>query len=229
MPDTPSVLFYAYPNTYSIGVHLLLEECQVPYTVINPKLNPAITDSAFYLASPHGRVPALVLPNGSAMCESGAIALYLADTFAGQRFTVAADSVERPGYLQWLFYLSSTLQPDVMMVFHPEHYTSDSKQQAELRDAATRRLLPVWDVLEKACSGQLWMFRQGLTAVDFALATVLLWPECFPPALNRYPALTAMLDALSARDSFKRIMPWHRGEVSEIPALQTPQEHPGDV
>jgi len=92
---SPDLLYqlYAYPNTYSIGVHLLLEEAAAPYKIINPKLDPADTDAAFYQASPHGRVPALNLPNGASMCESGAIALHLADSLANQQFSVGKEVV----------------------------------------------------------------------------------------------------------------------------------------
>lgn len=208
---------YACPNTYSIGVHLLIEEVGVPYSIIDPKVNPSLTDDAFLRASPHARVPALILPNGTTMCESGAIALYLADSLGDQRYSIQSDSIERGRYLQWLFYLSSTLQPDVMIVFHPEHYFPDSERQAELTSAAEKRLEQVWAVLEKEYSKGPWMFQKGPTAVDFALATVLLWPECFPSSSQAYPSLVTMLEALSDRASFKNIMAWHRGETDEPP------------
>ena len=221
MKSEPSIYqLYAYPNTYSIGVHLLLEESEVPYRIINPKDNPPVTDAAFYQASPHGRVPAIILPNGSTLCESGAIALYLADSLCEQKFSINADADDRGLYLQWLFYLSSTLQPDVMKIFHPEYYFSDPARQSALINAAETRLKQVWSVLEneyRQNDQSPWMFAQGPTAVDFSLATVMLWPECFPVSSQAYPALDAMLQALSERDSFNRIMPWHHGNTSESP------------
>lgn len=215
---------YAYPNTYSMGVHLLLEETGVPYRIIDPKVNPQHTDAEFSRVSPHRRVPAIVLPNGRSMCESGAIALHLADSLCNQKFTVDTHSADRGSYLQWLFYLSSTLQPDVMIVFHPEHYFEDNERQAALIQAAQKRLARVWAVLENEyqllCNSRNrndpWLFGASPTAVDFSLATVLLWPECFPSSSQRYPMLNAMLKALSERVSYNRIMPWHKGLI-EVP------------
>ena len=214
---------YAYPNTYSFGVHLLLEETATPYEIINPKLNPAATDAAFYRSSPHGRVPALILPDGTSMCESGAIALHLADTLSDQRFTVKPGSPDRPHYLQWLFYLSSTLQPDVMLVFHPEYYFAQREQQSALIEAAEQRLEKVWPVLEQQYTNGPWMFGDAPTAVDFALTTVLVWPECFPTSLNSYPSLLRMLDTMSQRASFKTIVPWHRGATEYQPKSVIPE------
>lgn len=208
---------YASPNTYSIGIHLLLEEAGVPYRIINPRTNPAVTDSDFLLASPHWRVPAIVLPDGTTMCESGAIALHLADTLDDQRFTIRPDSALRGRYLQWLFYLSSTLQPEIMIQFHPEHYFTDEHKQAELLAAAMLRLNEIWIVLEEQYATGPWLFEQGPTSVDFMLATVLVWQESFSSSLAEYPGLNTMLTTLSQRNSFKRVMPWHRREVDDIP------------
>ncbi len=222
MKPEPSIYqLYASPNTYSIGPHLLLEECRVPYRIINPKLEPSVTNETFHTVSPHGRVPALTMPNGTSIIESGAIALHLADTLCEMQFSIDHDSQERAPYLQWLFYLSSTLQPDVMLVFHPEYYFTDKAQQSALVEAARHRLTNVWQVLEKQYSTKThrssWMFECGPTALDFSLATVLMWPECFPRSTNAYPALGAMLSEISERPSFKRIMPWHQRKTEDLP------------
>ena len=216
---------YASPNPYSIGAHLLLEESGVPYRIINPRINPSLTDTAFHNASPHARVPALILPNASTLCESGAIALHLADSLCELKYSIHPDSVYRGRYLQWMFYLSSTLQPDVMLVFHPEFYVSDNATQTALVQSAHNRMLQVWAVLEHEYSDQEhkapWLFESGPTAVDFSLATVLLWPECFPASSQAYPALRAMLDALSQRASFKRVIPWHQRTTDEPAQRET--------
>jgi len=227
MKSEPAIYqLYASPNTYSIGAHLLLEESGVPYRIINPKLNPSQNSAAFRRASPHERVPALILPGGTSIIESGAIALHLADTLCDGEFSIHIDSEDRAPYLQWLFYLTGTLQPDVMLVFHPENYFTDKTQQSTLVEAARSRLTQVWQVFEKQCSinshDEPWMFKSGPTALDFSLANVLLWPECFPSSPNTYPALNAMLSEVSERESFKRIMPWHHRKTDDPPQRNTP-------
>lgn len=211
---------YAYPNTYAIGTHLLLEETGVAYEIINPKLNPALTDQGFYRASPHGRVPALILPNGTTVCESGAIMLHLADHLSDGEFSVKPQAADRTRYLQWLFYLSSTLQPEVMIIFHPEFYFEHSDRQKELTLAAHQRLKQIWSILDQEYKSGPWMFSHGPTAIDLALANVLVWPECFASSLQDHPRLCSMLEKLSERPSWQRIMPWHSGNTSQVPAAQ---------
>ncbi len=145
------------------------------------------------------------------MFESGAIALHLADSLCNGQFSVAADSADRPEYLQWLFYFSSTLQPDVMLQFHPEYYFSDSERQSALKASAMQRLEEIWKILERRYQAGPWMFDNRPTAVDFSLATVLRWPECFPNGIGQYPNLQSSLEAVCQREACQRVMRWHEG------------------
>lgn len=213
---------YAFPNSYALGVHLLLEESGAPYQVIDVRENGALEENSdgdlstaaedFKSVSPHQRVPALKLPGGGSLCESGAIALYLGDTLSDGIFGVSTEDERRPEYLQWLFYLSSTLQPEVMLQFHPEDYFTDTDQQNALQKASMERLSEVWTVLESRYAAGPWMFNNRPTAVDFALAPVLSWPECFPADGQNLPNLTRTLSALKERQACKSVWSWHSRE-----------------
>lgn len=224
---------YAYPNTYAIGVHLLLHESGVQYQVIDVNESGALAENPvggahsaatrFTALSPHQRVPALQLPDGNSMCESGAIALYLGDSLSDAQFSIEADNPNRTEYLQWLFYLSSTLQSEVMLQFHPEYYFDDPDSQDALKVASQRRLDKIWSILEARYHRGPWMFEDRPTAVDFSLATVLLWPECFPAGTNQYPNLQKTLNAIQSREACREVIRWHKRETSMTgrPALTT--------
>lgn len=219
---------YAYPDTYSIGVHLLLEECGVDYRVVDvckfsslAEADRVAADEDFRKVSPHRRVPALRLANGNGFCESGAIALYLSDHLNNGHFSVSGSDPHRPEYLQWLFYLSSTLQPEIMLQFHPEYYFDDQQLQEKLRLASQQRLDTVWPILETRYSKSrgnehagtanrsVWMFGDLPSAVDFCLVPVLLWDESFPGHLHNYPALAGMLHEVRNRPACARVLKWH--------------------
>jgi glutathione S-transferase len=228
---------YAYPNTYSIGVHLLLQESRVPYRVIDvseigalgEKSHAEVNSAAtrFKQVSPHQRVPALQLADGSSQFESGAIALHLADSLCNGEFSISADSASRPEYLQWLFYLSSTLQPEVMLQFHPEYYFDDTGTQQALRAASMQRLSKIWQILEQRYAAGPWMFENRPTAVDFSLATVLLWQECFPTDVSLYPNLHRTLSEIEKRKACADVLRWHRRESSQTgrPPQSTTHQH----
>jgi len=202
---------YAYPNTYALGVHLMLEESGASYQLVDVSQNDTRISAEFLAASPHQRVPAMILENGQSLFESGAIALHLADTLCEGKFSMKQNSIHRPEFLQWLFYFSSTLQPDVMMQFHPEYYFSDDAAQQTLKQAAMQRLKVIWEILDNRYQIDSWMFENRPTAVDFALATVLRWPECFPGGIDDFPNLHRTLSAINKRPACRRVIRWHEG------------------
>lgn len=209
--------FYCAPDTYAMGVHVLLEALEVDYKLTEVNLNQELDNypTGFLHASPHGRVPALQHAHG-AICESGAIALYLSDTHADKGFTIPPNHPDRPAYLQWLFYLSSTLQPEVMIQFHPEVYFEDEQRQEQLRAASLLRLSEILTILNTAYEGRTWLFDNRPTAVDFCLSTALLWPECIPGSLQIYPNLKHMMDALAGHKAFTRAFDWHQDRVATL-------------
>ncbi len=215
---------YAFPNTYAMGCQLLLEESSASYEVIDINQFDSLPGAArekaiddFKKASPHQRVPALKMSTGEAICESGAIALYLADTLDDGKFSIPANSVDRAEYMQWLFYFSSTLQPEVMLQFHPEYYFDDSILQQHLKQAAHQRLSNIWPVLEQRYAHvdteTPWMFENRPTAVDFSLLPVLVWPESFPGVIDDYPSLRKLLSAMCERDTCREVLKWHKIEL----------------
>lgn len=215
---------FAYPNTYAAGVHWMLHESGAHYRLINVRptvesIPPQQIDSHFTQASPHRRVPALRLPDGRSLCESGAIALYLADQLNDGQYAIAADDPRRPAYLQWLFYLSSTLQPDIMLQFHPEYYVDAPADQQRLKTAAMNRLQTIWPVLNDLYSDSsrpdsCWLFHNQPTAVDFCLAPVLMWPQSFATSIAQYPALERLQQSIAARPAWQAVAAWHQRQTT---------------
>ena len=200
---------YCAPNTYAMGAHVLLEEIGVDFELIEVALFSADPLDDFVEASPHARVPALRHRHGTVF-ESGAIALYLTDAHADKGFGVVADHHDRARYLQWLFYLSSTVQPEVLIQFHPESYFDDPVLQRALTNASMKKLDTIWQNLNGAYENGPYVFGHRPTAVDFCLAIQIQWPECFTNGISQYPNLERMLDTISNRDAYVRAMQWHR-------------------
>jgi len=203
---------YCARNTYAMGAHVLLEELGVAYEICEVDLGLDQQSDDFMLASPHGRVPALRYSHG-AIFESNAIALYLTDTHADRGLSIVPDHSLRAPYLQWLFYLSSTVQPEVLIQFHPEYYFTDVATQTVFRNASMERLLAIWQILDMAYAtdpDSPWLFDQRPTAVDFCLAIQIQWSECFDDTIDRFPYLAGLLRAMKTRPAFEKVMRWHQ-------------------
>lgn len=201
---------YCAANTYAMGAHVLLEELGVSYEVIEVTIYADKADPEFLKASPHARVPALVHRYGTVF-ESGAIAQFLTDTHPDNGLGVPFDDPDRGRFLQWLYYLSSTVQPEVMIQFHPDNYFQDLDTQRRLKSASMDRLEGIWKVLNEAYRDGPWLVDNRPTAVDFCLAIQLQWPECFRDGISGYPNLEHMLATISRRQAYQKVMQWHQG------------------
>lgn len=201
------ILFCA-PNTYAMAVHAILEEIGVDYRVEWVTLFSDEPDPAFIAASPHGRVPALVGPDG-AVFESGAIALYLAEKHPQAKLLIEVEDSRRGRFLQWLHYLASTLQPEVILQFHPEFYFENEGAKAALKEASLNRLGKVLQVIDEALEPGPWFFGDRLTIVDCCFAMQAIWPQIYPVSIRDYPNISDMVDRFIARPSARKVLIVH--------------------
>lgn len=211
MSGQPEYTLFCAPNSYAMGVHAVLEETGVDYDVRWVKLFQEKPDPEFLAASPHARVPALLGPEGT-MFESGAIALYLAERHPEPPLSVEPDDPRRGRLLQWMHYLAATLQPDVMLQFHPEMYFADEADQTALKDASMVRLDKILRIIDGALSPGPWFLGETLTVADFCFAMQAVWPEIYPGSVGDYPNIERMVTRLLERRSARKVLSVHEAQ-----------------
>jgi glutathione S-transferase len=107
-------LFWA-KRTRAFRIAWLLEESGVAYERVVVDLgDPAAKDApAFRAVSPMGKVPAI--EDGPAhLCDSGAIAIYLADQYPESRLAPPVGHADRARFLQWVTFTNSTVEPAML-------------------------------------------------------------------------------------------------------------------
>lgn len=111
-------------------VRLLLAQLGLPFEVNWVDIMAGETRTPQFLAlNPNGRIPLLVLDDGTALAESNAILCYLAE---GTRFWPTA-RIARARTLQWLFFEQYSHEPYVATPrFILRHLPADSPRRAEL-------------------------------------------------------------------------------------------------
>ena len=200
---------YVSPNTYAMAAHAILEEIGADYEPYWVEIFTEKPDPAFLAASPHARVPALADEHGS-LCESGAVALYLAERHPEAGLMIPVGDPRRGAFLQWLSYLSSTLQPDVILQFHPEFYFTEAADQERLTAASHKRLDGVLKTLDNALDPGPYFFGEQLTILDFCFALQAVWDEIFPGSIDDYPNIKRLVETMSARPSVRRVLGEHQ-------------------
>ncbi|MFL5954741.1 MAG: glutathione S-transferase family protein [Gaiellaceae bacterium] len=116
--------------------------------------------------NPALRVPTLVLDDGRALGESGAILWYFGE---GSRF-VPADRYERAQVLQWMFFEQYDHEPAIAVVRFWLAYSgkpaSSFADRLDERRAAGNRAL---DAMERHLDGRAWLVGDTITLADIAL------------------------------------------------------------
>lgn len=195
---------WATPNGHK--VHLMLEECGIPYAVHAVDISAGEQFKPEFLAmSPNNRIPAIIDHNGPdgkaiSLMESGAILLYL----AGKSGRFMPRSVKgKYECMQWLMWQMGGLGPMLGQAHHFRNYAAEKIDYAIDRyTTETRRL---YGVLEK----QLAKTEAYLTGKDYTIADIACWPWTRSHAnhgisLDDFPHVKRWYDAIEARPAAKR-------------------------
>jgi glutathione S-transferase len=115
--------------------------------------------------NPALRVPTLVLDDGRALAESGAILWYFGE---GTRF-VPEDRYERAQVLQWLFFEQYDLEPAIAVVRFLVAYAKTADRHPELVAQKTKQGYRALDALERHLDGRSFLVGEALTVADIGL------------------------------------------------------------
>ncbi len=199
------ILHYA-PDNASAIVRLALEELRLPYdTHLVDRRTNAQRGAAHLALNPAGRIPVLETPDGP-LFETAAILLWLADRHGA--LAPAPQDPARGQFLTWLFFLSNTLHPDLLMCFYTNRFGPEQAQD-DIRRAAQLRIARHIALLEQAASTRLpgWFAALDPSALDLYTAFLLRWARLYPTAaplaldMGDFPRLNAMLKRLETRPS----------------------------
>jgi len=196
---TAPICLHFAPDNASLCVRLALEELGVPYTTALVDRSKGAQRSAAYLAlNPNGLIPVLQTPQ-EPMFETGAILVWLADTYGG--LLPPPHAPARAHALQWMFWLSNTLHPALRMLFYPDQYSTADPEA--LRATTKARLARLFDLLQNAANAE-WLDADAPSAQACYLAPMLRWPALYGGStdwynLRRWPRLFAFAQRQDAR------------------------------
>ena len=138
---------WATPNGHK--VHIMLEECGLPYRAIPVNIGAGDQFEPDFLAiSPNNKIPAIVDPDGPdgrpiSMFESGAILLYLASKTG---LFLPADTRGKFQVLEWLMFQMGSIGPMLGQAHHFRIYAPEKIGYAiERYTNEARRLYGVMD------------------------------------------------------------------------------------
>jgi glutathione S-transferase len=149
MSEAPFQL-YGRPNAGSLAVQIVLEEIGAPYQL---RWVDTTTEAleAYRRINHAGKVPALVLPDGTAVCESAAILTYLASAYPAAQLAPAAGSPAHARFLQWMVSLSANMYETALRYYYAERYsTAGAAAQVGIQERALQNYLGHLEVVHEA-------------------------------------------------------------------------------
>ena len=199
---------YTWPTPNGHKVHIMLEECGLPYAVHAVDITAGDQYSAeFQTLSPNSRIPAIVDHDGPdgrpiSLFESGAILVYLAGKTG--RMLPRTDR-ERFRMLEWLMWQVGGFGP---MLGQAQYFNADP---ARRETDAAQRFTAEAQRLYRVLDAQLNKTRAFVAGRQYTIADIAIFPWCRASqehgvALDDYPATRRWFDQIEGRPAVKRAL-----------------------
>jgi len=197
---------YTWPTPNGHKIHIMLEECALPYAVHAVDIGAGEQfDPEFLAISPNNKVPAIVDSDGPGgkpftLFESGAVLLYLAGKTG--RFLPRSET-GKYRTLEWLMFQMGGFGPMLGQAHHFRIYAPERIEYAYQR--YTREAARLYGVIDRrlAETGAFIAGRQ------YTIADMALWPWARSHAnqgidLADYPQVARWFERIGARAAVKR-------------------------
>jgi glutathione S-transferase len=176
-------------------VRMVLDITGTPYAWREVDILQAGTRSPEFLRlNPNGKVPVVVLDDGTALAESNAILWYFGE---GTRL-LPEDRLGRAQMLQWMFFEQYDHEPTVAVARFLLSYSGDPERHAETiaeKQAGGYRAL---GAMEHWLGARPFLVGDRLTLADIALYGYTHVAHEGGFDLGRFPAIRAWLDRVAA-------------------------------
>ena len=197
------VYSWATPNGHK--VHIMLEECGLPYRAIPVDIGAGAQFEPDFLAiSPNNKIPAIVDPDGPdgapiSLFESGAILLYLAGKTG--RF-LPAGTAAKYEVLQWLMFQMGGVGPMLGQAHHFRIYAPEKIPYAV--DRYTNEARRLYGVMDKRLAKSLYLGGPDYSIADIAVYPWLRSWKNQGIDWNEFPHLRGWFDEIGARPAVQR-------------------------
>ena len=193
-------LLYGDIRSGSAVVEMALAEAGATVTLRDVRLSDgAQLDPAFLCINPAGRLPVLVLPDGTVLTESLAILLTLCELHPAAGLLPPPASAERMTALRWMALAAGEFYPAVSRDDYPERFTTDPAGAPAVRDAAHEFARVFWRRVEGEAAPNPFLLGERFCVADLYLAVLSRWAVPKPWFGEACPRVDCLAAAAAAR------------------------------
>jgi glutathione S-transferase len=201
---------YWSADTGAFAVQAVLEEADLPYRREVVDTGQGQHRAPEYLAvNPMAQVPALRLPGGTVITESGAMVLHLCDARPESGLLPAPGTAARAVSFRWLFWLATGLYEADLRYYYPDRYTSEPSGADGVKAAALERMDRLAAMAEDLLRPGPYALGERFSAVDVYLFMLVLWHPARADLFARHAGLGELARLVRRRPSVERIWAQH--------------------
>ena len=196
---------YSWPTPNGHKVHIMLEECGLPYEAIPVDIGAGAQFKPDFLAiSPNNKIPAITDPQGPdgkpiSLFESGAILTYLAGKTG--RFLPKSDR-DKYEVLQWLMFQMGGVGPMLGQAHHFRMYAPEKIGYAI--DRYSNEAKRIYGVIDRRLAASRYLGGKDYSIADVATFPWLRSWKNQGIELAEYPHLHKWFDTIAARPAVQR-------------------------
>jgi len=193
--------FFYNPRSRASTVRWMLEEVGADYEIVDIEFGDDKGRDARLLAvNPMGKIPTIVLEDGTVITESAAICTWLADAYPDAGLAPALGGSERGTWYRWLFFGGSVFEPallEKMMRKDAEPLPKTAVGWGTYDEAV--------HAVETGLANGPYLLGERFSAADVYIGAMMAWAMSFgAPRLKESSLINTYVARVNERPAFRR-------------------------
>ena len=177
--------FYYCPGSCSLGIHVLLAESGAKFELSFVDLFKGEQQAPSFLSfNPKGKVPALLLDDGTTLTEYPAVAYYIATQYP-QAQLLPSDLLKTTQALSLTCFITDTLHSGALRMFRPIKFTTNEQDHETVRKMGAEIMRKGLDIVSNNLG------TQDYCLGTFSIADSALFYICYG-VVNRFADLVSL-------------------------------------
>ena len=210
--SAPYVL-YGKLGSGAASVHAALEIIGAPYRLMETaSWEPNAAFDELLKINPIGQVPTLQLPDGSALSESAAILMHLAEAHPDAQL-LPSDASTRAQAIRGLVFVAANCYPCITIIDYPERFCAnadaDDAVKERIRAGTRERLHRHWEIFADMFPPRPYLSGANLGALDLYAGVVSKWSGSRAHVAQHRPRFHEALQRIDAHPKVAPVFARH--------------------
>ncbi len=206
-------MLYGRPGSGSLAVQIALEEIGAPYERVWVGQEPAEV-ARFRELNPTGKVPALMLPDGTHIFESAAMLIHLALLYPDAKLAPPPGTTRHALFLQWMVFLSANLYEAVLRIYYSARFSSRGDSDGDaIREQGTVDFLTHAEMIGRSLNP--YVLGAEYSIADAYLYMLAGWYPDKAELHAQLPALGAHAGLVLARPAVAKVEADHANHAPQ--------------